>query len=115
MLLEAGNKLLISHRRLFQHDAPRFFIGEVQAWEEGIAKVSGYSFVRDIPTSRILKKADRRTKLVPVASQAYIVYQLPDDVDLETVSFDWSRDGLRMMSDQTVLMDLVEFPQKGKI
>lgn len=115
MLLEAGNKLLITHRRLFEHDAPRFFVGEVQDWEDGIAKVSGYSFVRDIPTSQILKKADRRVKLVPVASEAYIVYLLPDEVAVETVRFDWSGEGLRLMSDQEVVMDLAEFPQKGKI
>lgn len=115
MLLEPGNKLLISYRRLFEHDAPRFFVGEVEAWEDGIAKVSGYSFVRDVPTSQILKKAERRTKLVPVASDAYIVYQLADEVDIETVSFDWSEDGLRLLSDRGVLMNLAEVPQEGRI
>jgi hypothetical protein len=36
MLLEQGNKLLVTHRRLFEGDLPRFFVGEVEAYEDEI-------------------------------------------------------------------------------
>lgn len=50
-MLEQGEKLLIVHRRLFDKDTPRFFIGEVEAFETGLAKVKGYTFVKDLLTA----------------------------------------------------------------
>ena len=47
-MLERGNKRLIVHRRLFEKDTPRFFIGEVEAYESGILKVKGFTFVKDV-------------------------------------------------------------------
>ncbi|MEX2490545.1 MAG: hypothetical protein WD425_02165 [Nitrospirales bacterium] len=41
MMIEQGEKLFIAHRRLFEKDTPRFFVGEVQAYEAGIAKGKG--------------------------------------------------------------------------
>lgn len=65
MLLDTENKLLVTHRRLFEKDAPRYFVGEVLGYQDGIAKVKAYSFVRDVSVSRMIRKDDTRTKLVP--------------------------------------------------
>jgi hypothetical protein len=42
MLLEPEDKVLVVHRRLFEGDHQRFFVGIVENYEEGIAKVSGF-------------------------------------------------------------------------
>jgi hypothetical protein len=55
-MFERGDKLLIVHRRLFEKDTSRFFVGEVQAYEQGVAKVKGYTFVKDRFTGNIKKK-----------------------------------------------------------
>ena len=41
MMLEQGEELLIVHRRLFEKNTGRFFIGDVQAYEHGMEKVKG--------------------------------------------------------------------------
>ena len=46
-MLEAGNKLLVAHRRMFESEQPRYFVGEVVAYDSGIVKLAGYSFARD--------------------------------------------------------------------
>jgi hypothetical protein len=62
MMIEQGEKLLIVHRRLFEKDTPRFFVGEVQAYEAGIAKVKGYTFVKDLFGGNMKKKPVPRIK-----------------------------------------------------
>ncbi len=53
-MLQQGEKLFIVHPRLFEKDAPRFFIGEVQVYENRMAKVKGYTFAKEflLETSR---------------------------------------------------------------
>ena len=72
-MLEQGEKLLIVHRRLFEKDNPRFFVGEVQVYEAGIAKVKGYTFVKDLFTGNFTKKLELRTKLLAIASGTFLV------------------------------------------
>ena len=55
-MLKQGDKLLIVHRRLFEKDTPRFFVGEVQAYDDGLAKVKGYTFVKDVFSGSMQKK-----------------------------------------------------------
>ena len=84
MILANGTKLLICHRRLFADDNPRYFFGEVEVYADGVAKVTGYTWARD-QVSGFQRKADRRTKLIAVASGSMIIYELPKDVELEEV------------------------------
>ena len=58
-MLTAGNKVLISHRRLFKNDEPRYFLGEVTAYEAGIVKLNGFSFVWDMTGGKFIKKNQR--------------------------------------------------------
>lgn len=84
MIVAKGAKLLVCHRRLFAEDQPRFFFGVVETYCEGIAKVSGFTWSRD-PVRGFQKKADRRMKLIALDSGNLIVYQIPDEVDVERV------------------------------
>lgn len=84
MMLAEGDRVLIAHRRLFERDESRFFAGEVLAYEAGLVKVRGHTFVRDLVSGRILEKAEPRTKVFSVASGTLIVYQLPESVCLES-------------------------------
>jgi hypothetical protein len=115
MLLESGNKLLVTHRRLFERDAARYFVGEVLAYDAGIVKLKGYSFVRDIGSSQLLRKDDARTKLVSLSAGSFIVYQLPDDVDISSAEIEWTRTSLFLREGDRVLMNLAELPREGKI
>ncbi len=99
-MLKQGEKILIAHRRLFEKDTPRFFIGEVQAYEDGLAKVKGYTFVKDLFSGNMKKKSDLRTKIMSIISGTFIVYQLPVTVLLDSVRFELDQDGALILSDE---------------
>ena len=84
MFLSNGAKLLICHRRIFSEDHVRFFFGSVEMYSEGVAKVSGFTWTRD-PTHGFQRKADRRTKLIAIASGNLIIYEIPREVEIEEV------------------------------
>lgn len=87
MLLPNGTKILACHRRFFPEDQPRYFFGVVEAYIEGVAKVSGFTWTRD-PTHGFQRKPDRRTKLIAVASGSVLVYELPPQVDIEAIQIE---------------------------
>jgi hypothetical protein len=97
MILKEGDKVLIAHRRLFPHDEPRFFVGTVEAYEAGVVKVRGRSFIRNLFTG-VVEKRDTRTKLISLSSGTLIVYLLPDHVLLDSVEFRLE-DGWLLLSD----------------
>lgn len=87
MLFLKGANLMVCHRRLFSEDHLRFFFGTVEAYADGIAKVSGFTWTRD-PTHGFQRKSDRRTKLIALASGSLIIYEIPAEVDVEEVRID---------------------------
>lgn len=82
MIIEPGDKLLIAHRRLYESDQPRFFVGAVDAYEAGLVRVSGYSWVREPLRGELKRKDDLRTKIFAIASPGLICYLLPGAVEL---------------------------------
>ncbi len=112
-MLEQGEKLLIVHRRLFEKDAPRFFVGEVQIYENGVAKVKGYTFAKDMFTGNIKKKPDLRTKIISLISGNLIVYQLSVTILLDSLEFSFEEHGGLVLRDAGgFLMDISETVHK---
>lgn len=83
MIFNDGDAVLISHRRLFERDEPRFFVGRLLAREGSLLKVEGYTFVRDLSNGHIIKKEEKRTKVLSLDSPGHIVYELPSDIDID--------------------------------
>ncbi len=99
-MLKQGEKLLIAHRRLFEKDTSRFFIGEVQVYEAGLVKVKGYTIVKDVFSGNMKKKPDLRPKIISIVSGTFIVYQLPMTILLDSVQFELDQDGVLILSDE---------------
>ena len=106
MILQDGNRVLIVHRRLYDNDLPRFFVGIVDGYEAGICKATGYSWVKDTFASRLIGKREKRSKIFSLSSGTLLVYQLPDHLQLEKLSFEvdpqrrlWLGDGLDFKMD----------------
>lgn len=115
MLLQEGDKILIAHRRLFEKDEARFFLGRVDAYESGVVKVTGHSYVRDRMSGQLLEKADTRTKILSLASGTFLVYQLPDQVALDNIEF-ISDDGRLSLTDgKGFTMNLAESTHGGRV
>lgn len=109
MILEAGSKVLIVHRRLFENDHSRFFLGVVDDYDLGVAKVRGNTWLRDPFTAQFLKKDDLRTKIVAVASGTLMVYELPPETDMKLLRFFTEKGGRLTLSDGKKFMaDLSE-------
>ena len=59
-------------------------MGEVESYEHGIARASGYVFVvDDLNKHMFVKRPDRRTKLIPISSGDVIVNVIPESADVE--------------------------------
>jgi hypothetical protein len=47
MILESGEKLHVIHRRKMEREPHRHFVGTVEAYESGVARVTGYVYTVD--------------------------------------------------------------------
>ena len=99
MILEKGDKILAAHRRLFSDDLPRFFTGEVEETQGDVVAVTGHSWLRDVFESRMVRKNDRRTKVLSLSSGTLIVYRLPREVDLEALKLEAGIGSQTMLTD----------------
>lgn len=109
-LLRPGEKIHVMHRRRFDKDVRRHFVGQVEAYEHGVARASGYVFVTDDLNKHLfVKRPDRRVKLVPVSSGDVIVNVIPDTVDLERVSYELKDRTLAVTDGSGWTMDVKEF------
>lgn len=106
MLIDKGDKLLVTHRRLYEKETERFFVGVVDAYEQGVAKVSGYTWIHDIPRGRLIRKEDLRCKLIPLTSGNYIVYVLPSHLDIESTRIDQIKQRLLLTNGSNFTMDI---------
>lgn len=115
-MLKPGEKLLIVHRRLFEKDTSRFFVGEVLDYEAGLARVKGYTFVKDMFSGSMKKKPDLRTKIISIVSGTLIVYPLPVTVLLDSVRFSLDQEGGVILTDEGGFsMDVSESVYKQEI
>lgn len=115
MLLKEGDKILVAHRRLFDKDEMRFFVGRVDAYEAGVVKVTGHSYVRDLIGGRLIEKAEARTKILSFSSGTLIVYQLPARVELDALMFAAEEGRLLLTDGRGFTMNLAEHPHGGRV
>lgn len=115
MIIAAGDRILACHRRLFEKDEPRFFVGEVLASNDAVIKVSGFSFSRDLNTGRIVVKKEQHTKIISVIAGTYLLYQLPEDISIEHLRFVQDKGQLVLADEAGFRMDLTEHGQSQRI
>lgn len=108
MLIEPGMKLLVAHRRLFENDHLRYFIGAVDGYQDGIARVTGHSWLREGYKGRFSRKPTEATKLIALASGTMLVYQLPSSVHLDKLEFVSEDQEILLRDDRGFEMDLTE-------
>jgi hypothetical protein len=109
-IIKRGENILVIHRRRFDKDIRRHFVGAVEAYEDGIVRASGYVFVNDDLNKHLFtKRPDRRTKLVPVGSGDVIVNVIPHTVDIEQVQYELAERTLWITDGNGWKMDVKEF------
>lgn len=108
MILDTNDVVLISHRRMFQHDESRFFLGRIVVCDGALLKVEGFSFVRDLSNGKIIRKDEKRTKILSLASPGYIVYELPKDVNIDRTNISSGEGDAFLVDGSRKLMNLSE-------
>ena len=98
MLVKPGEKLFIITRRLFENQLRRHFIGEVKEATESVVRIDGYPFVFNEGTAEFTRK-DRRVLIFGLADSGHIIYTIPQDVNLDELSYQISQ------NDQLVITD----------
>jgi hypothetical protein len=109
-ILKTGENIHVIHRRRFDKDIRRHFVGGVEAYEGGLVRATGYVFVVDELNEHLFaKRPDRRTKLIPLASGDVIVNVLPEDLDIEQVRYELDGRKLWLTDGNGWKMDVKEF------
>jgi hypothetical protein len=93
---------------MFQQDDPRYFIGKTIACEGQLVKLGGFSFARDQASGSVIRKNELRIKVFSLASPGFIVYQLPDSVDIEQVDIKSTEADAVLVQGNQQLMNLSE-------
>ncbi len=108
-ILKPGEKVHVILRRRFDKDIRRHFAGEVEVYEPGLARATGYVFViDDLNQHLFVKRPDKRTKIFPLTDGELIVNVLPQTVDIEEVRYEL-KDRSLIVTDGTWKMDVKEF------
>ncbi len=115
MLVEIGDTVLVSHRRMFQHDESRFFVGQIIACDHELLKLEGYTFVRDLSSGMVIRKDEKRIKLLSLDSAGYIFYQIPGQIDVGQIRVANESGEVILMAGSKVLMNLAERSHSGHI
>ena len=109
MLIDEGDKILASVRRLYEAEYPRFFVGVVEAATETVVRVVGSVYIWDPYRNAVVQREGQRRKLIPFSSPHFIVHCLARDMNLEAVAFKADTNGRIWLTDgDTPVMELAE-------
>ncbi len=109
MILKQGEKVHIIHRRQYEKDHHRHFVGVVDSYEGGVARVTGNVYTVDPVKFAFLRRPEPRTRLVAVASGDVLVNILPPTVALDKIVYRQERKAVRVTDGSDWYLDLSEF------
>jgi hypothetical protein len=109
MILQKGEKIHVIHRRHYEKDHHRHFIGVVDAYEQGVARVTGHVYTVDPVKFTFVKRAEVRTRLVSIVSGDVLVNIIPQKVNLEKIVYKQERKAVRVTDGSEWHLDLSEY------
>jgi hypothetical protein len=109
MILKPGEKVHVIHRRHYEKDHHRHFVGVVDTYDSGIARVTGHVYTVDPVKFTFIKRVDRRTRLVSIVSGDVLVNIIPPSVNLEKITYKQERKAVRVTDGSDWHLDLSEF------
>jgi len=109
MILEKGEKIHVIHRRHFDREPHRHFLGVVDAYELGIARVTGHIFTVDSAKLAFFRRPDVRTRIVSLHSGDVLVNIVPASVDLEKVVYKSEKKSVRVTDGEGWNLEISDF------
>jgi hypothetical protein len=110
VLLSAGDKVHVVERRRFETDVRRHFLAVVDDVDGPVMKATGYAFVYDPRSLTFVRRAERRTRLMSMASAGFIIHVLPATADVEGAEYQADAGGRLVLTDGVSFsLDINEF------
>lgn len=109
MPLTVGEKVHVIERRRFDTDLRRHFCGVIEAVSDVAFRAIGHIFVYDPGSSSYTRIDSKRTRLIPLASDGYIINVLPPETDIDSVRYDDSSGRLVVTDGGVFRLDVNEF------
>jgi hypothetical protein len=106
MVLQTGEKIHIIHRRQFEKDPHRHFVGVVDAYENGIARVTGNIFTVDLVKFSFFRRPEQRTRIIGLGSGDVLVNVLPPSVDLAKIVYKQEKKSVRVTDGSEWYLDI---------
>lgn len=108
MILNPGEKVHVIHRRRFENESRRHFVGVVDSYESGVARVTGYVFSVDRSKYAFVRRPEKRTRIISLVSGDLLVNIIPPEVDLEKVHYKVENKVTRVTDDANWHLDISE-------
>jgi hypothetical protein len=108
MILNVGEKVHVIHRRFFEKEARRHFVGVVDAYENGVARVTGHVYTVDRTRFAFVRRPEKRTRIISLYSGDLLINILPEHVDLEKVVYKQEKKAVRVTDGSDWYLDLSE-------
>jgi hypothetical protein len=108
-ILSPGEKVHIIHRRNFEKEPHRHFAGVVDAYENGLARVTGHVYTVEQAKFRFIRRPELRTRIVSLLSGDVLMNILPASVDLDKIVYQQETNAVRVTDGSDWHLDLSEF------
>lgn len=112
MVLRSGEKVHVIHRRHYEKDQHRHFIGVVEAYEAGVARIVGNVFTVDTTKFQYIRRPETRTRIVSLIAGDVLVNVLPATVQLDKVIYKQEKKAVRVTDGSDWFLDISEFSWK---
>ena len=112
MILKPGEKIHVIHRRNYEKDHHRHFIGMVEAYDLGVARITGHVYTVDPVKLLFVKRPEVRTRLVSVVSGDVLINIIPPSVNLDKITYKQERKAVRVTDGSDWHLDLSEYSWK---
>jgi hypothetical protein len=108
MILKPGEKLHVIHRRQMEREPHRHFVGVVEAYENGVARVTGHVYTVDTVKSAFFRRPDKRTRILALSSGDLLVNVLPPEVNLDKIVYKLEKKAVRVTDGSEWYLDISE-------
>lgn len=112
MILQKGEKIHVIHRRHLDKEPQRHFVGVVDDYEYGVARVTGHMFAVDPVKAVFFRRPELRTRIISLQSGEALVNVLPPSVNLDNIVYKTEQKSLRVTDGADWHMDISDFAWK---
>ena len=107
-ILAPGEKIHVIHRRRFDQEPHRHFVGVVNDYREGVLRMTGHVYAVDTMTYQFIRRPEQRTRVVSVVSGEVIVNVIPVSVDLSKITYRQEGSAVRVSDGSDWHLDISE-------